>query len=47
MAGALGAWVYSFHCTEAGLPFLTLWYSLGIAAVVLVGTVAGRLLFRW
>ena len=47
MAGALGAWVYSFHCTEAGLPFLTLWYSLGIAAVVLVGTVAGRLFFRW
>ena len=47
MAGALGAWVYSFHCTESGMPFLALWYSLGIAAVMLVGAIAGRLLLRW
>jgi hypothetical protein len=47
MAGGLGAWVYAFHCPESGLPFLTLWYSLGIAAVVLIGTLTGRWLLRW
>ncbi|MGE0626175.1 MAG: NrsF family protein [Hyphomicrobiaceae bacterium] len=46
-AGALGAWVYSFHCTEGGLPFLALWYSLGIAAVTAAGALAGRILLRW
>ena len=46
-AGALGAWVYSFHCTEGGLPFLALWYSLGIAAVTAAGALAGRVLLRW
>jgi hypothetical protein len=46
-AGALGAWVYSFHCTEGGLPFLALWYSLGIAVVTTVGAVLGRSLLRW
>lgn len=47
MAGALGAWVYSFHCTEQGLPFLALWYSLGIAAVMATGAIAGRWALRW
>lgn len=46
-AGALGAWVYSFHCTEGGLPFLALWYSLGVMAVTLAGAVLGRSLLRW
>lgn len=46
-AGALGAWVYSFHCTEGGLPFLALWYSLGIAAVTVAGAVLGRSVLRW
>ena len=46
-AGALGAWVYSFHCTEPGLPFLAGWYSLGIAIMILLGALLGRLLLRW
>jgi hypothetical protein len=46
-AGALGAWVYSFHCTEQGLPFLASWYSLGIAAVVVIGALLGKALLRW
>jgi hypothetical protein len=46
-AGALGAWVYSFHCTEGGLPFLALWYSLGIAVVTAAGALLGRALLRW
>ncbi len=47
MAGGLGAWVYSFHCTEPGLPFLATWYSLGVAAVVILGALCGRVLLRW
>lgn len=47
MAGALGAWVYSFHCPESGVPFLALWYSLGIAAAMSVGALAARVLLRW
>lgn len=47
MAGALGAWVYSFHCTEEGLPFLALWYSIGVVAVMSIGAVLGKVLLRW
>src|SRR5262249_48509947 len=47
MAGALGAWVYSFHCTEEALPFLAIWYSLGVAAVVALGAALGKSLLRW
>lgn len=47
MAGGLGAWVYSFHCTENGLPFLALWYTLGVAIVIVLGALAGRLALRW
>ncbi|WP_072396742.1 DUF1109 domain-containing protein [Hyphomicrobium sp. CS1GBMeth3] len=47
MAGALGAWIYSFHCTESGLPFLTLWYSLGIFTAAATGALAGRWALRW
>lgn len=47
MAGALGAWVYSFHCTEQGIPFLALWYSLGIFGVAALGALAGRWALRW
>lgn len=47
MAGALGAWVYSFHCTEEALPFLAIWYSLGIVAVAALGAAIGRFVLRW
>ena len=46
-AGALGGWVYSFHCTEEGLPFLALWYTTGVAAVAALGALLGRTLLRW
>lgn len=47
MAGALGAWAYSFHCTEQGIPFLALWYSLGIFGMAAFGYAAGRWALRW
>jgi hypothetical protein len=47
LAGAAGSWVYAFHCTESGLPFITLWYVAGILAVALFGAALGRWLLRW
>ncbi len=47
MAGAFGAWIYSFHCTENGLPFLATWYTLGMLMPALIGTLAGRFVLRW
>ena len=48
LAGAAGTWVYAFHCTESGLPFITHWYTPGTLATALVGAAVGRwLLLRW
>jgi len=47
LAGAAGSWVYAFHCTESGVPFITLWYVAGVLAVALLGAVLGRWLLRW
>jgi len=46
-AGAAGAFVYSFHCTEGSAPFIGIWYSLGIALTALIGGFLGRKLLRW
>jgi hypothetical protein len=46
-AGASGAWVYSWFCTENGLPFVTLWYSLGILWTGAIGALLGPRLLRW
>ena len=46
-AGAVGAFVYSFHCTEGTAPFIAIWYSLGIAVVTLIGALLGPRLLRW
>jgi hypothetical protein len=46
-AGAAGAFVYSFHCTEGSAPFIALWYSLGIALTTAIGAFLGRPLLRW
>ena len=46
-AGAAGAFVYSFHCTEGSAPFIAIWYSLGIALTAAIGGFLGRNLLRW
>ena len=46
-AGAAGAFVYSFHCTEGSAPFIGIWYSLGIALTAAIGGFLGRNLLRW
>lgn len=47
LSGAAGSWVYAFHCTESGLPFITLWYTAGFLAAALIGAAVGRWALRW
>lgn len=47
LAGGAGSWVYAFHCSEGGLPFLALWYTAGILASGAIGALLGRRLLRW
>ena len=46
-AGAAGAFVYCFHCTEGSAPFIAIWYTLGIALTTAIGAFLGRPLLRW
>ena len=46
-AGAAGAFVYSFHCTEGAAPFIAIWYTLGIVVTTLIGALLGPRLLRW
>ena len=46
-SGAAGAWVYSWFCTENGMPFVLIWYSLGILMAGLIGAFLGPRLLRW
>lgn len=46
-AGALGAWIYAFHCDETSAPFLLVFYTAGIMLVGAVGGLFGKLLLRW
>ena len=36
-SGALGAWIYAFHCDESAMPFVLIFYTLGIALVGATG----------
>jgi hypothetical protein len=47
LAGAVGTFIYAFHCNESAAPFVVIWYTLGIAAVGVLGALLGRSLLRW
>ncbi len=47
LAGSVAALVYAVHCTEMTLPFLAVWYILGIAAPAVLGAALGPKLLRW
>jgi hypothetical protein len=47
LAGALGTMGYSLHCPESGLPFIAVWYSLGIALTGALGAALGPRFLRW
>jgi hypothetical protein len=46
-AGAMSAWIYSFHCDERTAAFTVVWYTGGVALVALLGALASRRLLRW
>jgi hypothetical protein len=46
-AGAAGAFGYAFHCPELQLPFLGVWYVLGMLVPVAFGAWLGPRLLRW
>lgn len=47
LAGALGALAYAMHCPETALPFLALWYPLGMLIPAAGGALLGAALLRW
>lgn len=47
LAGGAATWVYAFHCTESGMPFVTIWYTLGILVAAGLGALIGRFALRW
>ncbi|MCE9659009.1 MAG: DUF1109 domain-containing protein [Burkholderiales bacterium] len=46
-AGALAGAVYALHCDESTLPFLAVWYVLGMAIPGALAAWAGPRLLRW
>ena len=46
-AGASAAAIYALHCSEETLPFVAVWYVLGMLVPTLTGVIAGRRLLRW
>lgn len=46
-SGAIGVFVYSFHCPEVSIPFIAIWYTLGILITGIAGSVGGCLVLRW
>jgi len=47
VAGALGAAVYAFHCSDDSLPFIAVWYGAMIALCAWLGSRLGPWLLRW
>lgn len=47
LAGAASAFVYGFHCDESGMPFVAIFYTLGILAAGVIGAAVGRVALRW
>ncbi len=47
LAGGAASFVYAFHCGENGLPFITLWYTVGVLIPAFVGAAIGRWTLRW
>jgi hypothetical protein len=47
LAGSLGTMVYALHCPESAIPFVGIWYVLGIAISTLVGALLGPRILKW
>lgn len=46
-AGALGALVYALHCPEMAVPFVAVWYVVGMAIPTVLGALLGPRCLRW
>jgi hypothetical protein len=46
-AGAAGALVYALHCPELAVPFVGIWYVLGMLIPTALGALIGPRLLRW
>ncbi len=47
VAGAVGVLIYSLHCPESGMPFIVIWYTLGVAITGFLGMIGGRVFLHW
>lgn len=47
LAGSASATVYALHCTEMALPFIAVWYVLGILVPAFIGYLLGKRWLRW
>jgi len=47
LAGAVGTLVYSLHCPETAVPFVAVWYLLGMLIPAAAGAWLGPRLLRW
>lgn len=47
LAGALGAFGYSFACPESSPAFVAVWYTLGVVLTGMLGAALGARLLRW
>lgn len=47
LAGALAAALYATHCPDDSPLFVAVWYTLAMALVVLIGSLAGHRVLRW
>ncbi len=46
-AGGSAAFVYAVSCDESAMPFVLVWYGLGIAVPTVIGALIGPRLLRW
>lgn len=46
-AGGAAACVYAVSCDESAMPFVLVWYGLGIAVPIAIGALLGPRLLRW
>ena len=47
LSAAVGTLVYALHCPEMELPFLAVWYVLGMLIPTALGAILGPRLLRW
>ncbi len=47
LAGALATLAYALHCPESAVPFVAIWYVLGLSLPTITGALLGPWMLRW